>query len=176
MTSHDERDDGGFGDEGPGGDELDLLREAWAGAAPPVATPKLDDADPLTRATVAWSRDAWEQLEAPAARMPLALHVATRFASLRRAPWPRYAAAAVVLIALMLGRSLRPTDGERAPLNETTASNGADTSPASTSQGTSHTPAALPERRVVAVADDHIELRSGPVRLLLMTAAQPSER
>ena len=137
---------------------LDELRRAWERLETPRPEPELEDCDPRTRAAVAWMQAAWSRVEAPAPRVPLARP------ALRPQPWMLpLAAAAGVLLALAvvfalqrLGVGVRPADVDT-PIAAQPASQGA--------------PAPRPDDAVelAALAPDRVELRSGPVRLILLT-------
>lgn len=154
------------GDDAPDDALAALLRRAFEEAPPPPATPELEDADATTRATVAWMQAAWAQLgraiAAPVSTPSRAGRAARQSSWADARPpraWRRAAAAALLLggLAVLLEQhEQRPaTRGESAlaPL----ADAGSPPAPADD------------RPRVVAVAADHIETRSGAVRLLLLT-------
>jgi ferric-dicitrate binding protein FerR (iron transport regulator) len=137
---------------------LDELRRAWATAEPPRPDAALDAADASTRAAVAWMQAAWNRVEAPAPVVPLALRA-------RRRGWRRWAqplaAAAGVLVALGAWLALQRIPGGARP-------GGVDTETTAQVEGPAP---ALPDTKVevAALAPDRVELRSGPVRLILLT-------
>ncbi len=162
----------------PDGDPLDALASLWSSLAPPARTDDLEREDELTRASVAWMRTAWEALELPAASDAetttraagdvLTLHahpqrpaVDTRTAPVRSMSWRPLAAAAVLLLSLagpllLLSPAGPTTDGSAFDPRVTTHHDGGEPAP-------QHGP-------IVTRADAHrLELRSGPVRLVLLT-------
>ena len=127
------------------------LARAFRELSPPPARRELPDEDAATRASVAWARGAWDRLQAPVAAPPASLLLRGRRARQSITPharWRRHAAAAALLAALAITLRLRPEHAP--PLTSTVAA---------------------PEPPRVTVVDDHIELRSGSVRLLLLPAA-----
>lgn len=139
---------------------LDELRRAWRGLASPLPAEELDDCDAGTRASVEWMQAAWSSLEVPEPRVPHSRpQLAPQFAwqrSPRRALESAlpYAAAAALLVTLWFAGSeqslQRPEQVARsqteAPLN----------------------PSDYEGPQLAALSSDHLELRSGPVRLILL--------
>jgi len=143
---------------------LEDLRRAWARLDAPQSAPELEVCDERTRAAVAWMQKAWGRVEAPA---PVVPHTAFRRAS------PRWmlplAAAAGALLALGVWIALqRSTSGVR-PEGVSQPSAERTTQPQESAPGGA---SGLIEGEVelAALAADRIELRSGPVRLILLTA------
>ena len=138
-------------------DRIDDLDGLWQGLRASDATPDLDEASPEIREAVARMRRAWDRLEptpalAPSRRAAVASSGSRRFLK----PLARVAAAAAFLAATVLPwtRISRPPadrTGGPAPVV-------ADASPAKA-------PDSNPTLRVV---EDGIELRSGPVRLVML--------
>jgi hypothetical protein len=138
----------------------DELRALYRRLQPPSLADDLDTADERTRNTVRWMQSAWRELEPPRALLPPALaRPATAQHPLQRVRWIAVAAA-VLLVAggvlwrllLAAGENARPSRVAQAPVQ--------------------------PERAVeiIDVRPDRVELRSGPVRLLLLdppTSANP---
>jgi hypothetical protein len=158
----------------PGDDALDAsnlaaLRDAFQGLRVPPSTPELEATDETTRRTVAWMADAFAALPVPEARPTTARPPAARpgrvLPMLRRGAWVRHAAAAAVLATLtallaLSGGTDQPVRPER-PGDVVVA-------PPATIPG--FRPAsASGSSSLVAVADDHLELRAGNVRLVLFT-------
>jgi len=129
----------------PDRDPIEGLREAWGDLEAPPPDRVLEAPDAETRAALEWMREAWRALEPPAARIPWRVRLARRAGGLR----PIAAAAAVLVAAVVFGRGFfdapsRPHEAVQ-PL------------------------AALPEVRIASLDPDRMELRSGPVRLILLT-------
>lgn len=140
-------------------DPLHLLTRAFAAAQAPDATPELHGEDETTRASVAWVAAAFDRLQPPAVVLPAARSAAPRpVRRWRLADLRRPAAAALVLLSLALLLRSRP---------EGTEPGGALVPDATAGRTHSDDNDTLP--RLVAVADDHIELRSGSLRLVLVT-------
>jgi len=165
-------------DDRDGQDEwLDALSDAWRQGPAPAPDRALADEDATTQAAVRWVRDAWLALPVPAAQPPRVVEsVAARapLAPVERLRWRRLAVAAALLVALGLPLLVlvtrravesRPPDG--APVADAPGPAPAPAEPAAPR------PAAAPEPavQVAAVDDRHLELRSGPVHLYLITAS-----
>lgn len=158
-------------DDEPQDEWLDALRGAWQQGPAPAPDRALADADPTTRAAVGWVREAWLALPVPAARAPRVWESVTARAPLtpvERLRWRRLAVAAALLVALGVpllvlvtrrGAESRPADG--APVADVPG-------PAPT------TAEPEPAAQVAAVDGNHLELRSGPVHLYLITASPSS--
>ena len=131
-----------------GYDPLDDLREAWRSVEPPPPADELADADPTTRAVVGWLREAWQGLEP---RNPLRPPVPAPVLAFRPATLARLAVAALV-VALAAALFWRP-EGARVPEMEVVPER------------------LVPRERVqfASLTSEHIEMRSGPVRLILLT-------
>jgi hypothetical protein len=162
----------------PGRDPLDDLARAFRDWPAPAATRDLPDEDEATRGTVAWMAAALRaQAPSPAAAAPPR-------APWRRAPAParwrlrdwRPLAAAAVLLLLLGGPLLLVTDRGPRPAPPL-----ADAGPAVPQPAPDGPAAPLPPEPVmatepglvVAVDRQRIELRSGPVHLLLLTRSRP---
>jgi hypothetical protein len=139
------------------------LRALYGRLEPPPLPEEADEADPETAHVVGWMRNAWRALEAPQVPLPLR-HVplrpvplralrARRARALRRRMVLVAAAAAVLALA---GAALWLARTRPAPAVENVA--------------------AVPARgiEILAVRPEQLELRSGPVRLVLL-APPPSE-
>ena len=160
-------------DDAPQDEWLEALRGAWQQGPAPAPHRPLAEEDPATRAAVRWVRDAWLALPVPAARAPRSLPRAEPppVVHLR---WRRVAAAAALLLALGVpllvvaarhaGRSRAP---DVAPVAEAPAPPAAPTLDGAPC-------AEPPAAQVAAVDEHHLELRSGPVRLYLITDSPPS--
>jgi hypothetical protein len=154
-------------DEMREGDEsLDALRRAFEALPAPPPVRELGSEDDDTRRVVAWMAAAWSA-QAPATSAPPAT---LRPAALRPTALPRraefawrpLAAAAVVLV--LLGGSLLVAHVTRGRVASQPA------------PPVAQTPAAPSRPGIVAAADDHLELRSGPVRMLLFLQPPPASR
>lgn len=126
---------------------LDELRAAWFGVRAPLSE---DAHDAATQASVEWMRAAWRAREAPAADPRVLLAHRARAERLAITRWAAAAAVVIVGIAFTLQR-LAPS-----------ARQGIE------SGGISGLPSSS-EPYIAAVAPDRIELRSGSVRLILLT-------
>ena len=138
------------------------LRDAWRQLSPPPLPDASEAADPTTAATVRWMQSAWRALEAPpgSARLQPGSSVLSTLG--KRPGWspalpgrrlrPRLVALAALVLATLgvLWRVLAPpraTEPEVTPL------------------------ARVPAVEVLEVRPEQLELRSGPVRLVLVTPA-----
>ena len=169
MTSH-EHDPAH--EDGQPQEPLDLgaLRDAFHGLPTPDATPPLDESDAQTQATVAWMVEALAALPVPDVQVPKLSDKAPPRPLLKRlpgsrpktasspAPWMRHAAAAAVFAALALALNWASSTARVDEPAFSTAIPGFREA----SQGSSG---------LVAVTADHLEVRSGPVRLVLLTQA-----
>ncbi len=140
-------------------DPLEDLAEAWRSLEAPEPADELGDADATTREVVAWMRAAWRTVE-PERRVPTGAPI------LR----PRYGrpallrlAAAALIAALAAAVLWRP--GAEAPA-EPIVAEGPD----------APVPEVIPEQPVpegrvplASLSSEHIEMRSGSVRLILLT-------
>jgi hypothetical protein len=133
---------------------LDELRRAWRGLEPELPAEDLSEVDPTTRASVEWMHAAWSSLQVPAVRVPSRrlVHPVLRLAA-------GLAAAAAVLASLWLagnqGRLQRSEDFARSESEAPIAPN--------------H----LEGPQLASLSSEHVELRSGPVRLVLLTDQRP---
>ncbi|MBL8842950.1 MAG: hypothetical protein JNL90_15635 [Planctomycetes bacterium] len=128
---------------------LDALAAAWGAIEPPAPTAPLGAPDATTRAAVDWMARAWQATaEPPAPRLPWRL----RARPLLRHATPFLATAA----ALLLWVRFAATDLSRI-----------ETPPAEPLVALS---ASIP---ITHVAADRTELRSGRVRLILLTPPEP---
>lgn len=168
MTDHDDPVLHENTPEGGNSDPLAELLAAWQEQPIPEATPDLGDCDDETRAVVNWMAAAWAAQPIPAAAPTRPSHRTLRWP--RRAAWPqltRRAAAALLLAGLTLTLLSGPepsperTDSDLAAATLPTTTDAGAPSPALTN--------ARPEPQLVAVANDQIVFRSGPVRLVLIT-------
>jgi hypothetical protein len=142
---------------------LDELREAWWSETPAEPADELDEADPKTRDTVAWMRAAWQGLEVPEPRLPAARRA--RPARLRPRLVPlALAAAAALLAALGIYLATDAGEVERMPAPEThLAQGGSPREPANEATEVASS------GDLAYLGSDRMELRSGPVRLVLLT-------
>jgi hypothetical protein len=128
-------------------DPLEVLAAAWNQLSPAPPTDDLEQTDPLTRASVDWMQRSFRELIVPAGCVPIT--PTRRVLSLAFRPL----AAAAVLLMLLGGPFLidRPVI--------TPAGDPALTLPSEPTL-------------IIAAADaHHLELRSGPVRLILLTGS-----
>jgi hypothetical protein len=130
---------------------LDELRRAWRGLEPELPAGELAEADPATRASVAWMRAAWTGLPVPEPRVP---------GQLRRRPALRLlgalSAAAAVLALLWAAGWQAPVQRFEEPARTQTVQPTANTGP-----------------QLAALDSGRLELRSGPVRLILLKDQRP---
>ena len=140
------------------------LREAWRHLSPPPLPDAIDEADPATAAAVGWMRSAWRTLEAPSA---IAVHRPDSSSSerteeeqragvQRRRVAARLVALAALVLALLgvLWRAL----------------------PRRSATDTIATPVARASAvEVLDVRPEQLELRSGPVRLVLVSPADDTQ-
>lgn len=124
---------------------LDELRSAWSSLEAPEPRP-----DAATVASVEWMRAAWRALPVPAADPSVLVSRRRRAERQTIATW---AAAATVLLAGIAFSVQRLTPPARSGV-EVTAIGG---EPSST------------KPYIAAVESDRVEMRSGPVRLILLT-------
>ena len=137
-------------------DPLEALGEAWRSLEPPAPADGLADCDPLTRASVEWLRDAWQRLEP---QRPVALPARSSPNPWRQAVAPLAVAAAVLAVlagSAWWGTRPGPEPAPRVADLDPTPFAGS-VLPLGAGAGVSH------------VASDRIELRSGNVRLVLLT-------
>lgn len=140
-------------------DPLDALRQAWQHSTPPPLHPEPEDA--LTRASVAWCRQSWQQLQPPVVRVPVGLRRRPRRARLLR---PIAAAAAVLVGALAWYVSV--PGGGLPPASSVASAPPAEAPSPSLAEGAADPP---------PLQTDRVELRRGPVRLILMFPEQLPE-
>lgn len=149
-------------------DPIETLRDAWMRLDAPEPSTDLSKCDPETARTVRWLQDAWATVEVPA--VPV----------FRAAPAPKHGrraaivavAAAAAVIAIV---AIRASDtGRRLPLGRGPARDAV-----AEAKEVRREPDRLPpqpERTAASVAvgevRDEIALRSGPVRLVLVTATE----
>lgn len=178
----DDGDDRNSGDDGLG----ELLRGAWEELPAPEADRGAgEDPDAATRATLAWMRAAWDSQPVPEARpsevlRPVAGNVPARGPARApggagprtRAADPAWAAAALAAAVLgFLGFRLIPGDG-----SSSSGPGSPDRGRIARNSAENPGPKRVPERSPVPVASlrpDRMELRSGNVRLILLTG-EPS--
>lgn len=142
----------GRDDEGDGRDPaIDEFAALWRELVPPDPAAAVDAPDAATRALLERLRGAWRAC-APASSAP-PWPIRWRLARRRLAPPVAAAAAAVLLLAL--GHFLLPRP--HAPVIPPPAAPAAATTPA---------PAAIP---LVSIDPARMELRRGPVRVILVT-------
>ena len=133
---------------------LDELRAAWTSLRPREPAEEADQADARTGEVVDWLRAAWGTVEAPVLQRPGPRVPAGRLLFLRGSRLAKgVAAAAVVLVAFgSWALFQRPAPDVRSPDEDMQV----------------HVPPAPADGpRVASLGPDYIELRSGPVRLIL---------
>jgi len=145
MSDELERDDAGAADE---------LRALYERLQPPPLADEAGESDPTTAEVVAWMRGAWQRIEPPRVAVP---RPAVPLPSRRRTRSSSFALAAAAALVLLAGaaaylRALRPASAPPPNVAEQPASG----------------------VEILAVLPDRIELRSGPVRLVLL-APTPTE-
>lgn len=145
----------------PERDPYDELREAWDAleAPDPDALAERDDA------ALAWMRSAWRAVEAPPAAIPPRLARPTWRALPRVAA---LAAAAALLVALGTWWRIGPGPAPAGP---------GPIAQASVEETAPEPAAEEPPVQLASIEPDRMELRSGPVRLYLVTgtSAEPVE-
>jgi len=162
--------------------ELDALRATWRELEPPAPDAALDAPDPRAEAAVEWMRAAWRELEPPPAEIPWRLR-----ARPRRRTLARLAAAAAILVALawslreLARRDTEVPDEVAVATVETGADSEHRTPPPAPAHGAGRPGGGREDETappsadtgdepvLVALASDRMELRSGPVRLILIT-------
>jgi len=151
-------------------DELDPLREAWRELDAPEPERALEQPDEAARAALEWMRGAWARVEPPPALVPGSLRRA------RRAPRWFALAAAAGIGALLLWAALEGAGGGSAPDPErgATVARAEVDAPVPVpapepSAAAEELSAALEQVEIAALSADRMELRSGPVRLILLT-------
>lgn len=146
------------------------LRALYRGLQPPSLADEAADADPETARVVAWMRGAWGELALPQALVP---HSVLRpLARRRRARTPVLTAAAVVLTlaGAALWRELGSAGRDAAPLRVVQV-------PEPVTEPVLPAPSTAPSTvHVLAARPDQFELRSGPVRLVLLTPPTQASR
>jgi hypothetical protein len=145
MTDH-ERDAELFGQ----------LGAAWRNQPVPSIGGDVSAQDAVTQRTVKWLALGWANLPVPAARLPARIS-RRRFATAWRTTWPTLAAAAVLVLMLTVPLLQREGRGTRTD---------SELPPSGTAEGRT-SPITGPTSPVAHVGSG-MELRSGPVRLLLL--------
>ncbi len=160
--------DGAPGEGAPGegapahSDAIETLGALWSQLQPPARGAALSAQDDATRSAVAWMQNGYAALQPLTPSTVARQHMARRPRRSRR-PAGRSLAAAAVL-AVLLGGTLALNGLRTAPV---------DRGPPRPDDSVAVAPAA-PAAAVVSGADaEHLELRSGPVRLILLTNASP---
>jgi hypothetical protein len=148
------------------------LQSAWRSIPPPDPTAPVDAPDAETRASVEWLSAAW-RAAASHAPAPSTLPARLRARLLRRraaaiAPWLA-AAAALVLGITWFARSERTPSPPIELASEHSATVEPPLAPRSAGPESG-------EPKLVTLTADRMELRSGPVRLILFTPSQESNR
>ena len=159
------------------------LRRAWREVSAPRPADDAAELDERTRAVVLALRSAWHALPVPAAprdrartpQRPVPAHPPRRaWRDARRGAFRRLAAAAVLLVAALgVALAWRARRGE-SPVRELPRESVAtrpDPEPASSAPPSAS--ARVARATPAAIGADHLELRSGPVRLLLLDAQEP---
>jgi hypothetical protein len=148
------------------GDELEPLRRAWEELEVPEPAPERS-ADVAERAALEWVRRTWERVEPPAPVRSPWPRPAPAAARTRRWPWIAAAAAAGLAgfwLATAPSREEPPgTAGSPEPAIARTEL------PAKGSGATEEHSTPPAEVELAHVAPDRMELRSGSVRLILLT-------
>jgi hypothetical protein len=149
-------------------DPLALLAAEWRRLAPPDPTAAVDAPDEATRATVEWLRAAW-QASAPATSV-LPWTIRLRAARRTCLPWVAAAAAILLAVALLLpsNRGARSLSSGDRIVDLPAAVAPVAVAPVAVAPVAVESPArdAIP---LVAVDARRMEMRRGPVRLILVT-------
>lgn len=165
-------------------DGLDPLRAAWERLEAPEPDRALEDPDEATRAAVAWMRGAWAALEPLPVEVPAELAAERSQARTRARSWAPLAGALAALVVALLAAGLWSAAQRGRAVQETVL--GAlpsrdaeprevqlprEAEPTAVMPDEPAAPEAEPPRgvRLAALSDDRMELRSGPVRLILLT-------
>jgi len=130
---------------------LDLLQDAWQQVGAPEAVKSLEEEDPLTQNAVLWMQEAWAQVEVPLAVLPSA-----------RKPWLRLrpltlTAAALLIGALFFWNTQLPLQKNITP-NEIVVA----------------VPAQVSAPQLLANTTEHLQIRSGNVRLTMLRSSNAS--
>ena len=176
----------------PQDDWLDALRDAWRQSPAPAPHRALADEDGATQAAVRWVREAWLALPVPALRLPTRA-VPAETPVIASSRWRQIAVAAALLVAvgvpLLVFAARRAIEERLQPLAPVAEAPRAEPLPpplvAPAPPGPPAVPAVPavpadesmrpePAAHVAAVDEHHLELRSGPVRLYLITDSPPS--
>lgn len=160
MSTDDDRERS-EGEPDPDGGPLRELGALYRGLQPPPLADGASAADPRTARVVQWMQSAWRGLEVPPARVPELPRRAPQGLRALRGPARLAllgaAAALLVLGGAALWRALRhvdePARAPRVAENPDNAAGGGDKES---------------EVEVLAALPDRLELRSGPVRLVLL--------
>jgi hypothetical protein len=157
------------------------LASLWRAMPSPDPTAVVDRPDAATRATVAWLRTAYVASGPASSALPWRIRV--RSLRRRSIPWlaPWIAAAALLLaIALLLPSNRRAASVARGDLIVAPPVAGLPTSAPTVATPVSAMPVfstqipdAIP---LVAFDARRMEMRRGPVRLILVTNSKPAER
>ena len=126
---------------------LDELRAAWSRLSAPA--PRAE-ADRATQASIAWMRSAWDSLESPAPDPRVLLRHRARAERAAITSWAAAAAVIIGGIVFALQRLAPPARPgiERAVMDSTPSAN---------------------KPYIAAIEPGRLEMRSGPVRLILLT-------
>lgn len=154
-------------------DPLDLLQEAWQSLPAEESTPSLKDSDSTTQQSVAWMRDAWQQMEIPVA----ALAKRRRILSWRSWSLSAVAAAAAALLisALIFLNSQDSISKDLEPNHVTvngvgpTLPTAPDSPPDPPLEPPTQPDAATP--KLLAATPDRVEVLSGRVRLTMLRSS-----
>ena len=134
---------------------FDSLREGWRALVAPDPTPQVPDE--MTRAAVAWMRDAWRTLDAPALRtVPGQMGRRASFLPLRVGLAAAAAALVLAFVAPIVPRDRAPADDTQLVARPLQIE--------------------VPEQRDLAPEEGVLELRQGSVRLLFLMPDQETER
>jgi hypothetical protein len=158
---------------------LDELRVAWRTLAPSDPGERLDEPDPATRATLDWLRAAWQTTAsdaptAPPLRLPWRLRLtAARRRLLPLAPWLAAAGLLVALLREVTAPRAAPPPPSRGDL---VVDASPDAAPVAAGPTIVHVPdpIAFPDVIPLTAVDAHrMEMRRGPVRLILVLPTAP---
>jgi hypothetical protein len=164
--------------DGRDGDELEPLRRAWEELRAPEPAPERSPADAAEHAALEWVRAAWERVAPPAPARLSARGPMPRPVPAPERRWAWIAAAAAAGIA-GLWLALAPTgEGPRGTPSAPEpgiARREPPPSPLESGEGPSavleEQPTAPGKVEVAHVTSDRMELRSGSVRLILLTGS-----
>ena len=166
---------GSTGPEGPAGEAWEELRAAWAALPAPEPAEDLSELarrDPGTARAVELVRGLWSRLEAPPLPVPVPSRSRPRGPARVRRAWRPLAwagaAAAAALLALLARQLAGPRPGGSAELAGAPDAGSAPHATGARPGTTTSAERDSEEPILVALDERRLEMRSGPVRLVLL--------